>query len=715
MTSGKNLLQIAVLGFLMGMGACGAYAESPSAYSLDAVVVTATRTESTVKNTPASVSVVTAEEIAKRNVRTVTEAIAMLPGVYDARPQGMSDVGNSIQIRGYSEDSILVLYDGMPLNDAYDGGVNWSAVSINDVKKIELVRGAASSLYGGRAVGAVINIESKDPDKDSAKAYMSYGSHSTWKRGAAISQKLTDRLSASFGYENRQTDGYLKKYSYASKGTETSPSGTVGTGAVTTEKYSGSTIYLLGTPGTGASKDNTYNLKLKYKFDKNKSLTYRYTHDNFKYYAKDPVSYIRDAEGNPIFEGSVLLPDGKYYNFGESDFTDYYGRRKVDIHALSYKDDDNKIIFNLGVTNVKDNGYSMGSDFAGTGAGTDARYPNKSYKSDFQKEWDMGRHTLVAGFDIQRDSMDYIKSKLAHWKDKNSVTSETSRMGGKNLTAALFVQDEYKINDQWNVYGGFRFDHYRKYNGYYRDASSSIKQKNENYNELSPKLSFEYKPQDTVSYYISYGHSFNAPTLYEMYRNDPGYGYIANPDLDPETTNTFEIGMKKQIGTKTNLTMSVYHAKTKDMIIAVKRADGKRWYVNQDQARRIGAELDVNHTFGQFFSAYANYSYEQAKDENGDRIYSIPRHIFHSGIQYNREKWNAYLEGQYISGRNEPGNVAHRLYSEDAVFTMNLGVNVQVCKGAVLGLTVNNLLDKEYWAWQKAAGRTYTVSLQYEI
>ena len=104
----------------------------------------------------------------------------------------------------------------------------------------------------------------------------------------------------------------------------------------------------------------------------------------------------------------------------------------------------------------------------------------------------------------------------------------------------------------------------------------------------------------------------------------PGYGYIANPDLDPETTNTFEIGMKKQIGTKTNLTMSVYHAKTKDMIIAVKRADGKRWYVNQDQARRIGAELDVNHTFGQFFSAYANYSYEQAKDENGDRIYSIP-------------------------------------------------------------------------------------------
>ena len=55
----------------------------------------------------------------------------------------MSDVGNSIQIRGYSEDSILVLYDGMPLNDAYDGGVNWSAVSINDVKKIELVRGAA--------------------------------------------------------------------------------------------------------------------------------------------------------------------------------------------------------------------------------------------------------------------------------------------------------------------------------------------------------------------------------------------------------------------------------------------------------------------------------------------------------------------------------------------------------------------------------------------
>lgn len=715
MNSGKIALKSAVLLCLLGAGGSAAWADAPASYSMDAVVVTATRTASTVQSVPASVSVVTAEDIDRRNVRTITEAIAMLPGVYDARPQGMSDVGNSIQIRGYGESDILVLYDGIPLNDAYDGGVNWSAVAINDVKKIELVRGAASSLYGGRAVGAVINIESKDPDKDTARAYVSYGSNATWKRGAALSQKLSDRLSVSFGYENRQTDGYLKKYSYASKGTSSSPSGPTGTGAQTTQKYDGSTIYLLGTPGTGASKDNTYNLKLKYKFHEGQSLTYRYTHDNYKYYAKDPISYIRDADGNSMFNGSVLLPDGKYYNFDESDFTDYYGRRKVDIHGLSYQDENRKIHFNAGVTDVKDNGYSTGSDFAGEGSGSDARYPNKSYKSDFQKEWDMGRHTLVAGFDIQRDSMDYIKSSLAHWKDKNSVVSVKSRMGGKNLTAALFVQDEYQLSSRWNVYGGLRFDHYKKYDGYYRDDTSSVSQKKQNYNELSPKLAFEYKPQDSTSYYLSYGHSFNAPTLYQMYRNDPAYGYIANPDLDPETTNTLEIGMKKKLGTKTNMSLSVYHAKTKDMIIAVKRSDGKRWYVNQDKAKRVGAEFDINRMFTEALSGYLNYSYESAEDENGDRIYSIPRHILHSGIQYSRPRWNAYLEGQYISRRSEPGETAHRLYSEDAVFTMNMGVNLQVWKGAVLGLTVNNLLDKEYWAWQRAAGRTYTVSLQYEI
>ncbi len=689
-------------------------ADTPTVSDLDEVVVSATKTKQTVYEAPAGISVVSAADIEKHNVRTITEAIGMLPGVVDARPQGMSDVGSGISIRGYGENDILVLYDGMPLNDAYEGGVNWNAVAIDDVEKIELVRGAASSLYGGRAVGAVINITSKNPDKNTVKVYASYGSNDTWKKGIYVAQKLSDRLSFSFGYENKTTDGYLKKYSYASKGSAKTPSGTVGTGAVTHIRNTNKTVYLLGYPGTGASKDNTYNFKLKYKFAEGQTLTYRYTHDEYRYFGHDPVSYIKDADGNMLFNGSVLLPDGKYYNFDESDFTDYNGFRNVDIHALNYRDEKSKFSANFGFTNVKDAGYTTGSDFAGEGSGSKNHYPNKSYKLDFQKEWEIGKNQLIAGMDFQKDSMDYMKETVAHWGDKNSVSKVNSKMGGTNLTISAFIQDCYSFNKEWKMYAGLRWDRYRKYDGYYHDVTSDVKQEESTYNELSPKLAFEYIPNERSTYYVSYGHSFNPPTLYQMYRHDPSYGYIANPDLDPESTNTFEIGMKQKLNKKTTLTLSVYSARTKDLISAVK-SGSYRQYVNIDEAKRNGFETELTHAFTPALTGYINYAYVDAKDGDGETIYSIPRHTFHAGLSYNRDKWSGYFEAEYVSSMKEPGEISHAMYSDDAKYTMNLGVNYKFAKGAVVGFAVNNLLNRDYWMWQHAAGRTYTVSLSYEI
>ena len=301
----KMLLAAAAASLVVfGMGT----ANAADVYQLNPVVVTATRMEEKAGEVPASVSVITSDQIKQKNIRTITEAINYLPGVYSDRPQGMSDNSGGISVRGFGESNILVLYDGMPLNNGFSGGINWSTISVDDVEKIELVRGAGSSLYGGRAVGGVINIVSKDPNKNGGKVYTEYGSHNTWRRGVNVSRKLTDKWSFSAGYENRRTDGYRKKLTYTKKGSAKKPSGTVGTGYEKTENHAGDTIYVLGNPGKGASKDNTYNFKLKYNFSDAKSMTYQYTHDYFKYYAKDPQSYIHDADGNELFKGSVLLP-----------------------------------------------------------------------------------------------------------------------------------------------------------------------------------------------------------------------------------------------------------------------------------------------------------------------------------------------------------------------------------------------------------------------
>jgi len=719
----KSLLMTALITGLCIGGVQDAFAaEDLNTFALDEYVVTATRTMEQAIKIPAMVSVVTAEDIKEKNVNTITDALTMLPGVYNERAGGMSDVANGIQIRGYGEGDILVLYDGMPLNDAFEGGINWSAISVDDVAKIEVVKGAASSLYGGRAVGAVINIISKNPDKDSVKVYMNYGSDSTWRRGINLNKKINDRLSVGIGYENRETDGHLKKIVYKKENASSikdTPSHQIVTGKLDTH-YDGTPNVIAGTPGTGASEDNTYNIKLKYKFDDQKSLSYRYTHDEFEYYAINPVTYLRDANGNPVFSGSVLLNNGRYANFDESDFTDYDGRREVDRHAFQYRDDKNNINFNFGVTDVKDSGYATGDDFAGFSEGEDNKYPNKTYKADFQKVWESDKNTIVAGFDFEKGKMDYTESNLLHWGDKNSVTGLNYVCGGENLMAALFVQDQYKFNDKYGVTMGVRLDRYEKKNGYNRDYNNVSLNKDfddKKYTELSPKIAFEYTPDNNTTYYVSYGHSFNAPNLYQLYRNSGSYR--ANPDLDPETTDTFEVGVKKNLDEKTYVGLALYKAKTDDMITSKKMKsgihEGKYVYQNISEANRIGAEFELRHNFTKELTSYFNYTWQDAEDGDDERIYSVPKHLMHAGLQYKKDKLSAYIEGQYVSSRNEPGELSGKYLSEDSFFTANIGVNYKIMKNATLTFAVDNLFDKDYWQWYKAAGRTVMTGIQFEF
>lgn len=704
----KSVLMTALICGNVLWGGTAVHAEEAlQEYSLDTMVVTATRTAQDNIKVAATVDVVTAEDIKKKNVLTITDALKTIPGVFINRPGGMSENANSIQMRGFEEDSILVLYDGMPMNDGYSGKVNWNAIAIDQVAKIEVLQGAASSLYGGRAVGGVINIISKDADKDSAHVYMHYGSDSTWKRGVGFTKKIGDKLSLGFGYENKETDGHQKKVSKKKKSDEKdTASGNIGSGAISDKDYTNKDIYLLGTPGTGASEDNSYNFNLKYKFNDDESLSYRYTHDKFKYFSVDPVTYIHDANGNPMYSGSVKLPNGKFLNFSESDFADYDGYRTIDRHAFQYKDDANKINFNLGLTNVKDSGFSScGSNgkLSGEGAGTEYSYPNKTYKADFQKVWEIGNHTLVSGFDVEKSKMDYTIGSLKNWKDHNSITSISGKSGGSNFLGALFVQDQLQFNDIYGVDFGVRFDYYKN-----KDEYSNAQDKK--YTEFSPKVAFKYTPDDDTTYYVSYGHSFNAPTLYQLYRTNGNY--IANPDLKPETTDTFEIGLKKNFGEKLYASLALYNAKTSDMIDYIKN-NGKYKYININEAKRQGAEISLDYKVDDKFSVFTNLALQNAKDGKGERLYEIPKQTLKAGVKYDYDKWSAYLNGQYVSSRLSPGEIGGRYFSNDAFFTADAGVSYKFMKNATVSFAVDNIFDRDYWNWAKSAGRTWTMGVDF--
>lgn len=159
--SGKFLSKAILFSLVIGATAFSGRVSAANVYELAPVVVTATKTAESVEKVPASVSVVTAKDIEDHNYSSTAQALGQLPGIY------LSPVADGgISMRGFGSADILVMVDGQPVNNGWNGSVDWGMIPVQNIERIEVVRGAASSLYGGRAVGGVIQITTKENKED---------------------------------------------------------------------------------------------------------------------------------------------------------------------------------------------------------------------------------------------------------------------------------------------------------------------------------------------------------------------------------------------------------------------------------------------------------------------------------------------------------------------------------------------------------------------
>ncbi|WP_196593287.1 TonB-dependent receptor plug domain-containing protein [Pectinatus sottacetonis] len=164
--SRSMLISIMVTGDLLMGAVSTAYAQSDQAFNLDQTVVTATRTKKAIIDAPANVQVITAEEIKNGGYSSVFEAVRNLTqaDAHTYQEDGM-DYGSMmsrIKLRGI-DDGTLVLINGNPGN--YMNHATLNNIPIDQVEKIEIVKGANSVLYGPQAIGGVINIITKKPAK----------------------------------------------------------------------------------------------------------------------------------------------------------------------------------------------------------------------------------------------------------------------------------------------------------------------------------------------------------------------------------------------------------------------------------------------------------------------------------------------------------------------------------------------------------------------
>jgi vitamin B12 transporter len=124
---------------------------------LDPIIVTATRTARTADETLASVTVITREEIDRRRATSVHEVLRGVPGLHVANSGGLGK-DTSVFLRGTNSDHVLVLVDGIRIGSVTLGTAAFQDIPIDQVERIEVVRGPRSSLYGSEAIGGVIQI-----------------------------------------------------------------------------------------------------------------------------------------------------------------------------------------------------------------------------------------------------------------------------------------------------------------------------------------------------------------------------------------------------------------------------------------------------------------------------------------------------------------------------------------------------------------------------
>lgn len=179
---------------------------SPNVQVLEPVVVSATKTPVPLRQVTSAVEVWTEDDLQQRQVKTVVEALRLTQGTAVLQNGGPGGVAN-VRIRGGSSSQTLVLIDGAIVNSATSGSFNFAHLTTDNIEKIEIVRGAQSTLWGADAMGGVINITTKrGQGSPKAGAFFEYGSFNTLREGGHLSGS-EGPVDFSFGLSRWDTTG----------------------------------------------------------------------------------------------------------------------------------------------------------------------------------------------------------------------------------------------------------------------------------------------------------------------------------------------------------------------------------------------------------------------------------------------------------------------------------------------------------------------------
>lgn len=554
----------------------------PANVSAD-VTISITRTETRLNETPASVVVLTRENLDSTAAQTIDDSLRQIAGFTLFRRSSSKTSNPTTQganlrgVSGSGASRAAVLFDGLSLNDAFGGWTYWSRVPQIAVEQAEVLRGGASSLYGTGGLSGAVNLV---PLKNSAEAPIlnirtSAGSQNTVD-GSFFAALSRNSWSIDLAGETFQTGGYAPTAEIERGLADTSANSSHNNGIFTIERKFG----LKSSPPfkggeAAASADGVATGRMFFRGN-----LFAERRDNGTSLTKNRTYFRQAAAG------------GDYSNSKLGDF-----QIRVFLETQGY-----------------DQTFSaVAADRNTETLSRLQRVPSQARGANLFWTRPIKTHSIAASFETREvrgfsDEVGYF----------NGRATARSGSGGTERTYSFLVQDSWSVTKKLNLNFSGRFDGWRNIDArsttltLATNAVGVLNFADRAQAAFSPRIGALYQLTPNVAFYGAFSRSFRAPTLNELYRGFRVGNVVtqANANLTAERANTFEGGVsftRKRL----NIRGNVFVTQVSDPVVGITLSTTPtlitRQRQNVGQTRTRGIELDAEYALSGDLKLSASY------------------------------------------------------------------------------------------------------------
>ncbi|MDF2572269.1 MAG: cirA 6 [Sporomusa sp.] len=605
----------------------------PDNFILDEIVVTATKTDMNKKAVPTSVEVITQEDIKARGAHTLKDVISTATNVSMIRSTGR----DAISIRGFESRFSMILIDGKRVSSEIDQNYELDRISLENVERIEIVRGPVNSLYGTDSMGGVVNIITKRSIAPAFTISLNHGAFSS-NRGAK------DRYN--FTYD----------------------SGTQGKTGITisgSKLENDASFKSDGTTYTPFGNRENLSARLDYQLTENETvtLTTAYMNEDTNEYAfkQTPAGAVKTNihDDNERYEYSLSYNKQQAANntiFLRAYLSDYY--KKTDVHNVA-----NSALMNYGESHR-------------TLPGFEARITSEAGP----------QHVLTYGGEYRPEKFRGTGVRTGQGKFYVDYGGKSYEGSSIDLDySALYVQDQWQVSPKLLAVTSLRYDDSNKF-----ESNLSPKL----------GLTYEATTGSRLKLNVAKGFRSPTPNqLYissQVNRNGQIVTLLGNDKLQSEKSNSYEISLEQDWGKATGK-LTYFSNKLDNMIEEawLSVAGKKITYQNISEATLQGMEAELSYPLSDTLSWSANYTNLDATNDVTDtRLLNRARHKLASRLSYNDHNtvsanlWcEFYGDFLYDAGSNVGKNKSYSLW--------NLNMEKALNKNHTLTVGVENLLNKK--------------------